>query len=400
MLALYGIGNIVGAGIYVLIGKIAEPAGYLSVAAFLLAAVVAFCAALSYAELAARFPVSAGIAVYLHKAFRRTRLATIVGLSLVVAGIVSTATLLKGFAGYIHTVVPLSQPVLMALMLAILVAIMLRGIKESVGTAVLLTVIEVGGLLILAASIFIAEPQTFSTYTAGFNEAWRTLDGAAWAGVIGASFIAFYAFVGFEDMVNIAEEVERPQHAYPRAIVAAMAVVTALYISVTVAALGVLSPEKLGSSQAPLADAFHAATGGNTGLIVIIGALATLNGVLVNIVMGSRFLYGLASRGWIVPWFGKLSRYHVPARSLLLVAFLALLGALWLPIEHLAQTASLFLILVFCAVNISLIVIRRHDGRAGAAPVPRISPAFMPWVGALLGGALLIGQLISVVASE
>lgn len=163
MLALYGIGNIVGAGVYVLVGKIAEPAGYLSVLAFLVAALVAFCAALCYAELAARFPVSAGISVYLHEAFKAKHLSTAVGLLLVLAGTISTATLLKGFSGYFTSFVSIDPRIAIGGVVLILLAVMLRGIKESVGAAALLTVIEVGGLLFLMAAILLAAHITSST---------------------------------------------------------------------------------------------------------------------------------------------------------------------------------------------------------------------------------------------
>jgi len=390
MLTLYGVGNIVGAGVYVLIGKIAEPAGYLAVAAFLLAALVAFCAALSYAELASRFPVSAGVAVYLHEAFRARRLSTVVGVMLVGAGIVSTATLLKGFAGYFYQFVTWPQWFSMMLMAIILVTIMLKGIKESVGMAALLTIIEVGGLLFLVGSIFIARPEAAGNFNDGFLAAAGSLDAGMFGGIISAAFLAFYAFVGFEDMVNIAEEVKQPQRAFPRAILISMAVVTLLYVLVAVAALGVLAPEVIGGSSAPLADAYRHATGQNAAVIVAISLLATLNGVLVNVIMGSRFLYGMGRRGWIPAWFAKVSGRHVPARGLLLVAGIALGAALWLPIERLAQVASLLLLGVFLAVNVSLIIIRRrHDATSRHM---RISPTFLPWLGAVASIGLLIGQ--------
>ena len=392
MLALYGIGNIVGAGVYVLIGKIAEPAGYLSVVAFLVAALVAFCAALSYAELASRFPVSAGISVYLNEAFHKPRLSTAAGILLVGAGIVSTATLLKGFTSYFYVVVPLPPVIITTVITLVLVAITLKGIKESVGTAAVLTVIEVCGLVFLVGSILWARPDALGAYNAEFVQALGAIDGAAFAGVVSATFIAFYAFLGFEDMVNVAEEVKEPRKAFPRAILLAMLLVTVLYVAVAAVTLGVLSPAALGASGAPLAAAYTVATGNGAGIIVVISLLATLNGIIVNLVMGSRFLYGLGSRGWIPRGFAKLSRFQVPARGLLLVAGVALIGALILPIERLAQTTSLLLLLVFIAVNVSLIVIRRRDSAASTSQ--RISPRFVPWLGAAASGALLVGQAV------
>jgi APA family basic amino acid/polyamine antiporter len=392
MLALYGIGNIVGAGVYVLIGKIAEPAGYLAVGAFLLAAIIAFFAALSYAELAARFPFAAGISVYLHQAFNKPKLSTTMGILLIAAGTVSSATLLKGFAGYFSTLVPLPQPLLMTLAMALLLVIMLKGIKETVGAAVVLTLIEIGGLLFLIGSILFFQPDALGIFGTHFIEALQSVDALALTGVISATFIAFYAFIGFEDMVNIAEEVKQPQKAFPRAIIVSMIVVTLLYIAVATTALGVLTPEALGQSSAPLADAYSAAAGNSLGIIVIISLLATINGVIVNLVMGSRFLYGLGKRKWLPEWFAKVStKSRVPARGLIIVSAAALVCAWWLPIENLAQLTSLLLLIVFFAVNLSLIAIRRRDSEEERKL--RISPHFIPWAGVIASAALVIGQI-------
>ena len=396
MLALYGIGNIVGAGVYVLIGKIAEPAGYLAILAFIIAALVAFTAALSYAELAARFPVSGGISVYLYEAFKAKRFATAVGIALVAAGTVSTATLLKGFSGYFHSFVPLHPALTMTLVAAVLLGLTLKGIKESVGAAAVLTIIEVGGLLFLITSILVAQPGALASFGDNFTLSLQTMDAAVLAGVMAASFIAFYAFIGFEDMVNIAEEVKEPQKAFPKAIMSAIVVVTVLYIAVAIVVLGVLSPDVLGSSTAPLSDAYRTATGNAPAIIGIISLMAILNGIIVNIVMGSRFLYGLSAKGWITNWFAKINRTHVPARGLIVVAIAALVCAILFPIERLAQTTSLLLLFVFCAVNLSLIAIRRGDIANPKMRVPRISPSFMPWIGALTSGALLTWQLVTI----
>lgn len=397
MLALYGIGNIVGAGVYVLVGKIAEPAGYLAILAFMIAALVAFCAALSYAELAARFPVSAGVSVYLHEAFKARRLSTIVGLMLVAAGIVSSATLLKGFAGYFHDLVPWNISLITIGIALVLLAITLKGIKESVGMAALFTVIEVCGLLFLVGSIMFAQPDWLQSFGDGFGSAMGSFDMAAAAGVISAAFIAFYAFVGFEDMVNIAEEVKEPQKAFPRAIITSMVVVTILYVVVAVAALAALSPDVLGSSKAPLADAYHAATGNSAAIITVISLIAILNGVLVNLVMGSRFLYGMGRRGWLPAWFaGVWTRTQVPARGLIVVTIIALICALWLPLTSLAQITSLLLLFVFFAVNASLIVVRRKQDTVDGKSL-RIAPSFMPWVGAVASILLLVGQAATMI---
>jgi basic amino acid/polyamine antiporter, APA family len=398
MLTLYGIGNIVGAGVYVLIGKIADPAGYLSLLAFAIAALVAFCSALSYAELASRFPVSAGVSVYLYEAFKKRSLSTTVGFMLIGAGVVSSATLVKGFSGYFTAIVPINANLAMIGIMLILTGVALRGIKESVGIAALFTCIEVGGLLFLIGSIMIAQPAAIGDFTNHFTHSLGAMNGASLAGLLSAAFIAFYAFVGFEDMINIAEEVKKPKRAFPIAIMASMIVVTFLYGSVAVGTLAVMSPDALSQSSAPLADAYQTATGNSAMLIIIIGIIATLNGVLVNIVMGSRILYGLARRGWTIHWFAKLSQQYVPARGLLIVSCVALLCAILIPLENLAQITSLLLLLIFCSVNISLIVIRhQHPIKANQL---RVAPRYLPWIGAITSLGLLVVQLISFFVSK
>jgi APA family basic amino acid/polyamine antiporter len=392
MLALYGVGNIVGAGVYVLVGKIAEPAGYLAILAFIVAALVAFCAALAYAELAARFPVSAGMSVYLYEAFRSKWLSLTVGLSLIVAGTISSAVLLKGFTGYMQELVSFPPAIITVTIALLLTFLMLRGIKESVRAAAVLTLIEVAGLLFLVGSIVFHQPDVFRVFGEHFALSIESFNTTALTGVITASFIAFYAFVGFEDMVNIAEEVKEPQKAYPRAILFAMSLVTILYIVVAAVTLGVMPPEQIGQSSAPLADAYSVSTGQAAGIIAIVSVIATLNGILVNIIMCSRFLYGLGKRQWIPPWFSRLSGRHVPSRALLLVSGIALIAALWMPIEGLAQFTSLLLLFVFLAVNASLIAIRRRDINGKSM---HISPRIMPWIGVIATSLLLLGQLFS-----
>lgn len=393
LLTLYGIGNIVGAGVYVLVGKIAEPAGYLSIIAFLVAALVAFCSALSYAELASRFPVSAGAAVYLHEAFKAKRLSVVIGLFLIGAGIVSSATLIKGFAGYFTQLIAMPQALVMIIASLALLFIMLKGIKESVGVAAAFTIVEVLGLIFLVGSIVFADTTALQAFGNHFSESLQAFDMAAFTGIISAAFIAFYAFVGFEDMVNIAEEVKEPRKAFPRAILWSMAFVTILYILVAVATLAVLSPDVLGNSKAPLADAYHVATGNSIGIIVIVSLVATLNGILANLVMGSRFLYGMSKRQWLPMWFGKVSKQKVPARSLLLVSSAALICALWVPIENLAQITSFLLLFVFLAINVSLVIIRKKSMDQEI----HISPTWMPWAGAIASLGLLVSQVIRIV---
>jgi len=393
LLALYGIGNIVGVGIYVLIGQIAVEAGYLAVLSFIVAGAVAFCAALSYAELATRFPVSAGISVYLQQAFKSPFISTVVGLLLVGVGIVSTATLLRGFSGYLHMLTPISPVIVCFVLMTILTLLAVLGIKQSVMAAALLTILEIGGLLFLIGSILWQQPSVMPHFSHQFMLAAHEGGWAAASGILAASFIAFYAFVGFEDTVNIAEEVRHPQHAYPKALFIAMSVVAGLYILLAIVVLGAVPLSQLATSQAPLALAYEVATGNTADIIIGISLIGTVNGMIVTTTMGSRFLYGLARQGWISRWFSWLSKRRVPTRGLLIVAIGALLCALTIPIERSAQITSLLLLLVFLAANVSLIVIRRQSHSSEQ----NLTPTYVPWLGALTSAVLLIGQLIVMV---
>jgi amino acid transporter len=392
LLALYGIGNIVGVGIYVLIGQIAATAGYLTVISFIIAALVAFCAALSYAELATRFPVSAGISVYLQEAFRAKHVSTIVGLLLVAIGAASTATLLKGFSGYFYMLLPISPIIVSGGLVMLLTLLAACGIKESVTAAAILTVLEIGGLLFLVGSIIWSQPDAVASFGNHFTHSLGNFNSASLGGIVSASFIAFYAFVGFEDTVNIAEEVKSPRTAYPRALFVAMGLVTVLYILVAIVVLGVLTPTVLSQTDAPLARAYEVATGNTANVIIFVSLVGSINGIIVTMTMGSRFLYGLSKREWITPWFAKLTSRRVPLRGLLVMSIAALAGALWLPIERSAQITSLLLLVVFLGANASLILIRRRDI---AGTDSRLTPHFVPWFGAIASGVLLVGQLVA-----
>jgi len=169
--------------------------------------------------------------------------------------------------------------------------------------------------------------------------------------------------------------------------------VTILYVLVAVVVLGVVTPDILGKDSAPLAHAYTAATGNAAGIIIIVSLIATLNGIIVNMIMGSRFLYGMANRQWIPKWFAKVSGRHVPTRGTWAVALLALLAAVLLPIGQLAQITSLMLLFVFFAVNLSLVIIRRRDTEKNLHL--RLSHPTVPWFGAIASGALLISQFVS-----
>ena len=213
MMTLYGVGTTVGAGIYVLVGKVAGAAGLLAPVSFVLAALLAAFSALSFAELSARFPRSAGEAIYVSEGLGARRLGTVVGLLVVLSGIVSSAAIAIGAAGYVNTLITVpSAPVIVGIII-VLGAIAAWGIREAVTIAVVLTLVEIAGLALIVwvgRDAFAAVPEALAAQPPAF-------DLTVLLGVTSGVILAFFAFIGFEDMVNVAEEIRDVRRTLPRA---------------------------------------------------------------------------------------------------------------------------------------------------------------------------------------
>jgi len=389
LLTFYGLGTILGAGIYVLVGKVAGIAGLYTPVAFLLAAAVAAVTAFSYAELASRLPKSAGEAVYVQEGFGLRSLSSAVGLLLVLAGVVSSATLAKGFFGYFQVFFELPEWLVITLLVAALGGLATWGIAESAIAATVATLIEIGGLLLIIA----VSADSLATLPARLPELLPPFESAAWVGIAAGAFLAFYAFIGFEDMVNVAEEVKDPQRTLPRAIILAMATSTALYLLVATAAVLALPLTELASTDAPLALMFERATGQAPLAIVAISLFAVVNGALVQIIMGARVLYGMSETGWLPRWFGRVhARRRTPHHATAFVTAAVLILALWLPLVTLAKATSFTILIVFALIHAALLRIKR---RGPAAPGVRTYPAWIPATGCALTLAMLAFQTLS-----
>lgn len=372
LLTLYGLGNIVGAGIYVLVGEVAGAAGLQAPFAFLLAAFVAGASGLSYGELSARYPTSAGEAVFIYKAFNIQALSIGVGLLIMTAGLVSAAAMARGFVGYFNEFFSVPASLVIAVVLVILGIIAMRGIVESAKIAAVLTIIEIAGLIWV---VIVAAPNLTNLADVSISEM-VPLSGNAWKSVMGAAFLAFFAFIGFEDMVNIAEEVKNPQRNMPRGILLAFAVATLLYLLVILVSLMTLDSETLGKSTAPLADVYRAASGKEATFISVIGLIAVLNGGLIQIIMGSRILFGMSRNGWLPKFLSTINpTTQTPIRATIAATAIALIAALTLPLVSLAQITSGLILGVFVMINISLIRIKMRDPTpAGINAVPMAVP--------------------------
>jgi len=372
LITFYGLGNILGAGIYVLVGRVAGNAGDFVIISFLFAAITAGFTAFTYAELVSRYPVSAGSAIYVHHGFGKRFISRAVGLLIILTGLVSASTMARGLVGYMSVFIDLPEWLVISLVLIVLGSLAIWGIVESVRTAMVITIIEVGGLLLIlfiGRSYFGLLPERIG----GFFSPASVGD---WNGIMIGAFLAFYAYVGFEDMVNVAEEVKDSQRNMPLAVLISLGVATVLYLGISTLAILVITPTELGSSNAPLADMYTKITGEAPYLISVISLFAIINGALVQIIMASRVFYGMSSQKWMPAWMGVVHpKTHTPINSTILVVILILLVALALPLETLARVTSFCLLIIFALVNLSLFLIKlRGPGPAGVFTVPLFVP--------------------------
>ena len=391
LLTLYGLGNILGAGIYVLVGKVVALAGIFTPWSFLIASMLAGLTAFTYAELSARYPQSAGEAVYLQAGFARRYLSAGVGLLIIMAGIVSAAALSRGFVGYFQQFWSLPGWLVILSLVSLLVLLAIWGIVESVRVAALFTLLEIGGLLLV---IWVARPD-LGSFADSVAAASLPDETAYWHGILLGGILAFYAYIGFEDMVNVAEEVRDPTRTLPAAILIALVVSTLLYMAVALIAVASGSIEELALSDAPLATLYQRATGATPLVISGIALAAVVNGALIQIIMASRVCYGLARQGWIPSAIGRVdARTRTPVTATLLVGAAVLVMALFFPVEVLARFTSLLLLIVFASINLALLRIRR-------LPAPDYDgirvPAWIPLLGFLSSSGFLIYQLVSII---
>lgn len=387
LLTLYGLGTTIGAGIYVVIGETAASAGYYLPLAFLAAALVAGLSAASFSELATRYPVSAGEAAYLRAGFGFTGLSLLTGLAVASSGAISSATLLQGGAGYLREIITLPEYVLFIALLALLCVLVAWGILKSLLLTALFTLLEIGGLalVILYAP---ADPVTLVSRTAA---AAGPFDFAVITGLSSAILLAFFAFIGFEDMVNVVEEVKNPRRTLPLAIGLTMIITTLLYIWIALIAVNTLDPVSFGGDNAPLASLFTRLSGHSAWIFSLIGTAAVLNGVIIQLVMGSRVIYGLARQGQLPAFLGNVSEVtRTPLYATGLMCAVILLLGMTFPLRSLAQMTSALTLAAFALVNLSLVVIKRRPEQPD--DIFRV-PAIVPLLGFVSSSGLLIFEL-------
>ena len=391
MLILYGLGTTIGGGIYALVGEVAARAGMLAPMSFVAAALLSAFTALAFAELSSRYPKSAGEAVYVQQAFNKKSLTVVIGILVMLNGCISAAALANGFVGYLQVFVSIPDWIAIVTVTTALGLLAIWGIGQSVMTAAVITVIEIIGLILI---VWVTRSD-LATFPVRLNEFNPGRNSAMWLGILSGSFLAFYAFIGFEDMVNVAEEVVDVENNLPKAMIITLVLTTLIYCLVTLAAVLTVPPEQLGQQSAPLTYIYAAKTGSDATLISLISILAIVNGALIQMIMASRVLYGMSRQSMIPAQLNFMAeidpRTQTPIKATLLVMLLVSVLALSYAIESLAETTSLMILAIAVVVNTALVQIKlRAEEQSGKKGI-RV-PIAVPITGLIIsfGFAIMI----------
>jgi APA family basic amino acid/polyamine antiporter len=387
---LYGLGVTIGAGIYVLVGVAAGRSGMHAPLAFIGAAIAISFSAASFAELGTRMPVSASEAAYVDAAFKRKWLSLGIGLLVIVTATISAATISVGSAGYISVFIPLSAHwIIIGVVLAMGMVACLSTV-QSVSFAGIMTVIEVGGLVL----IIVAGVSQNSAIVTRLPEIWPdAVDSGAWIGIAGTGLIAVFSFIGFEHLVNISAEMKNPGRTLPRALFLTLGLTALLYALIVWIAVTTVSPDELAQSPAPLALVFQRLTGLPLISMSAIAIVATVNGIIVHMIMIARVIYGLAEQGNLPKAIARLNavtRTPVLATAIGVAAILVL--SLTVPLAGLADLTARCTLVIFAVVNIALIKIR--SGETTAPIGVFLCPRWVPFAGFVSTAVFLWADLI------
>ncbi|MGW8991689.1 APC family permease [Streptomyces zhihengii] len=398
LLILFVIGDILGTGIYATTGKVAGKVGGALWLPFLIGFVVALLTAASYVELVGKYPKAAGAALYTQKAFKVPFLTFIVAFMVMCSGLSSASAAARAFSGdYFQEFTDAIPATLIAIVFIVALACLaLRGVSESVKTNVVLTAVELTGLAIIlgigawAVMSGDGEPARLTEFeSSGTGYALIT-------GVLGATALGFFAFVGFEDSVNMAEETKDPVRTFPRAIFIGVTVTGTIYVLVALVSSLLVDHRTLEGSSGPLLEVVKA--GGvdfPPKLFALIALFAVTNSALINIMMASRLCYGLANERVLPKAMGKvLPRRRTPVTGIVFVTVLAIGLVSTGEIEGLGDTTSFLLLCVFAVVNVAVLVLRRD--RVGHAHFR--TPTVLPVLGALT--ALVLASPLADRAAE
>ena len=359
LLFVFILGDVLGAGIYALMGVLAGEVGGALWIPLLAALILALLTAGSYAELVTKYPRAGGAAIFARRAYRSSIVSFLVGFCMLAAGVVSAAGLALAFSGeYLATFLDVPQIPAAMVFLALVACLNARGISESLKSNLVLTAIELSGLVIIVAAVGFmlgggaGDVSRVTEFPQGANPFFASL---------GAAIIAYYSFVGFETSANVIEEVKRPSKVYPAALFGALFTAGAVYVLVGLASSIALAPAKLEESTGPLLAVFSA-----TGVAIpewvfsLIALVAVANGALLTMIMASRLAFGMAEDGLLPPALGRvLPNRRTPWVAIIVTTVIAMLLTLIGDLATLAETVVLLLLFVFLSTNIAVLVLRR-----------------------------------------
>lgn len=375
-LTLYGVGDILGAGIYGLVGKAAGTLGNAVWLGFLVSMCAAMLTGLSYASLGSRFPKAAGGSYVVYKVFRSPFFAYLIGLTTLASGLTSMATAVRVFSGYINGLFPFIPPTVGLLLFATALGLIVYwGIKESMWANSICTVIEITGLLIvIAVGVSFLGSVNYLDATSPANPTGDLTMSLVFSGAV----LTFYSFIGFEDILNVAEEVKDPQRVLPRGLIMAVMIASGIYMLIGMVAVSVLPVAELAASKEPLVDVVRkAAPWFPPQIFSVIALFAVANTALLNYIMGSRLIYGLSKLKLAPKALDHISaKRHTPSRAVLLIYFVVLILAFVGNISTLAKATSLLLLVVFFGMNAALFVLKwKKDEAPTGFDVPMVVPA-------------------------
>lgn len=359
LLYLFILGDVLGAGIYALMGVLSGDVGGVLWAPLVTALLLALLTAGSYAELVTKYPKAGGAAVFAERAFRVPAVSFLVGFCMLAAGVTSAAGLALAFAGdYLATFINVPAVPAAIVFLALIGCLNARGISESLKSNVVMTVIELSGLLIVVIAVSVM-------LGGGRGDVGRITqfpDGATPAvAILAGAIVAYYSFVGFETSANVAEEIRNPSKVYPAALFGALITAGVLYVLVGIASATALSPEELSESSGPLLSVVSAAgVGVPDWLFSAIALVAVANGALLTMIMASRLTYGMAEAGLLPDVLGRvLPQRRTPWTAIVATTAVAMVLTLIGDLSTLAETVVLLLLFVFISTNVAVLVLRR-----------------------------------------
>lgn len=359
LLFMFILGDVLGAGIYALMGVLSEDVGGMLWAPLVVALLLALLTAGSYAELVTKYPKAGGAAVFAGRAYRRPAVSFLVGFCMLAAGITSAAGLALAFAGdYLATFADVPAVPAAIAFLALVACLNARGISESVKSNVVMTVIELTGLLIVIIAVAVM-------VGGGLGDAGRAVELPAGTtpalAILAGAIVAYYSFVGFETSANVAEEIRNPSKVYPTALFGALITAGVLYALVGIASATALPANELSESSGPLLAVVAASgVGVPDWVFSAIALVAVANGALLTMIMSSRLAYGMAEHG-LLP--GVLSRVlpqrRTPWVAIVVTTAVAMVLTLVGDLSTLAETVVLLLLIVFISTNVAVLVLRR-----------------------------------------